>query len=105
MYILGAHIITRYAGVPYTQYATERVFDVLGMNATTFDASTAERSGNLSHAWSYSGRRVPLWFGSAAFEMLAGPGGVISNAEDMARSARSLDVGAMLIILANRLNG
>lgn len=105
MYILGAHIITRYAGVPYTQYATKRVFDVLGMNATTFDPSLAERSGYLSHAWSYTGRRIPLWFGSDASEMLAGPGGVISNARDMVGLVHCLHNEAKMLTTANRPNG
>ncbi|OJT05567.1 hypothetical protein TRAPUB_3616 [Trametes pubescens] len=98
MYILGAHIITRYAGVSYTQYAKERVFHVLGMSATTFDPSVAERSGDLSHAWSYTGRRIPLWFGSDASKMLAGPGGVISNARDMTKWIAALIPGVTNIL-------
>ncbi|KAH9856114.1 beta-lactamase/transpeptidase-like protein [Lenzites betulinus] len=85
MYILGSHIISRYAGKPYTEYATERVFNTLHLNSTTFEPKVAENTGNLSHGWSYTGRRIPLWFGSDASEMLSGPGGVISSARDMTR--------------------
>ncbi|KAI8992790.1 beta-lactamase/transpeptidase-like protein [Trametes punicea] len=85
MYILAAHILSTYAGMPYTAYATERVFRALGMSATTFSGSHAAASGHLSHAWSATGRRIPLWLGANATEMLAGPGGVISSARDMTK--------------------
>ena len=83
MYIVASHIISRYAGMDYTAYVTKRILEPLGMHATTFSPFEADRSGNLSHAWSSTGRRIPLWSGADAVEMLAGPGGVISSVRDM----------------------
>ncbi|KAI0355627.1 beta-lactamase/transpeptidase-like protein [Trametes cingulata] len=85
MYILGSHIISTYAGMPYTMFAKGRIFDLLGMEATTFFPDEAGRSGNFSHAWTETGRRIPLWLNpnGTDFEMVAGPGGIISSAKDM----------------------
>ncbi|KAI0776601.1 beta-lactamase/transpeptidase-like protein [Trametes elegans] len=77
MYIVASYIISRYAGQPYTAYATERLIRASAMNATTFPKDVAERSGKFSHRWSATGRRLE--------ETFAGPGGIISSARDMTR--------------------
>lgn len=77
----------------YTTYATKRLLQPLGMHATTFSPSEADRTGNLSHAWSSTGRRIPVWSGADAVEMLAGPGGVISSARDMVCPLYTLTFG------------
>ncbi|KAI9061922.1 beta-lactamase/transpeptidase-like protein [Trametes sanguinea] len=93
MYILAAHIISQYAMMPYTAFATDRVFRPLEMSATTFSPTTAALTGNLSHAWSDAGRRLPYWLnadGMDNMEMLAGPGGVASSARDMTKWMREM---------------
>ncbi|OSD03874.1 beta-lactamase/transpeptidase-like protein [Trametes coccinea BRFM310] len=93
MYILAAHIIARYAKMPYTAFASERVFRALEMTATTFSPTKASLSGNLSHAWSDTGRRLPYWLNSDSMdnmEMLAGPGGIASSARDMTKWMREM---------------
>ncbi|KAH9886905.1 beta-lactamase/transpeptidase-like protein [Cubamyces lactineus] len=90
MYIVASHIISRYAGMNYTTYAIKRLLQPLRMYATTFSPSEADRTGNLSHAWSSTGRRIPLWSGADAVGLLAGPGGVISSARDMTKWLTSI---------------
>ncbi|KAI0374179.1 beta-lactamase/transpeptidase-like protein [Pilatotrama ljubarskyi] len=87
MYILGAHIISKFAGMHYSAFAKERILEPLGMDATTFFPYEAERSGNFSHAWSDTGRRIPFWLNpnGTDFDMMAGPGGVISSTRDMSK--------------------
>ncbi|KAJ3007713.1 hypothetical protein NUW54_g3438 [Trametes sanguinea] len=93
MYILAAHIISQYAKMPYTVFATDRVFRPLEMSATTFSPTTAALTGNLSHAWSDAGRRLPYWLNADVMdnmEMLAGPGGVALSARDMTKWMREV---------------
>ncbi|KAI0780020.1 beta-lactamase/transpeptidase-like protein [Fomes fomentarius] len=85
MYMLGAYLVSHYAGVPYHQYATEKIFEPLDMSSTTFFPSAAHRSGKLTHSWTRDGRRIPYWFDDNMAALKAGPGGIISNAEDMVR--------------------
>ncbi|KAJ3005713.1 hypothetical protein NUW54_g4221 [Trametes sanguinea] len=93
MYILAAHIISQYAKMPYTTFATDRVFRPLEMSATTFSPTTAALTGNLSHAWSDAGRCLPYWLNTDVMdnmEMLAGPGRVASSARDMMKWMREV---------------
>ncbi len=85
MYMLSAYLISHYAGVPYHQYAAEKIFQPLNMSSTTFLPSVAHRSGKLTHSWTRNGRRVPYWFDDDMAALKAGPGGIISSAEDMVR--------------------
>ncbi|KAH7914454.1 beta-lactamase/transpeptidase-like protein [Hygrophoropsis aurantiaca] len=85
MFMVGAHIIATYSGMPYTTFVSERIFSPLGMSSTTFSPGKAERSGHLTQGWTRLGRRLPEWFTEDIAELKAGPGGVISSAVDMSR--------------------
>ncbi|KAI8992781.1 beta-lactamase/transpeptidase-like protein [Trametes punicea] len=84
MYILGAHIIAVYANESYADFVTKRLFKTVGMNTSTLSPSQAIASGRLTDTWTKHGRRIPFWFTDEIAHLNAGPGGVISSAEDMA---------------------
>ena len=83
--MLGAHLVSHYAGVPYHEYATERIFKPLKMSSTTFLPSVARRSGLLTDSWTPDGRRIPFWFTDDMVHLKAGAGGIISSADDMVK--------------------
>ncbi|KAH7929367.1 beta-lactamase/transpeptidase-like protein [Leucogyrophana mollusca] len=85
MFMVGAHIITKYSAKPYTTFVSERIFSPLDMSSTTFSPGKAERSGKLTQGWTRLGRRLPEWFNEEIAELKAGPGGVISSAVDMSK--------------------
>ena len=83
MYMASAHVVARLAGVPYTDFVQSRIIAPLGMNATTYSPSGAEKTGKLTQTWTRGVRRIPYWFPDEVAALFAGPGGAISNAEDM----------------------
>ncbi|KAF8436227.1 beta-lactamase/transpeptidase-like protein [Boletus edulis BED1] len=85
MYMVAAHVIETYAGQSYTSFVQERIFVPLGMTSTTFSPAEAEASGQMTHGWTSEGRRVPECFNEETAFAMAGPGGIISNAIDMAK--------------------
>lgn len=86
MYITAAHIISTYAG-SFTTFVKERIFDPLNMTSTTYSLSEAAVSGRMTQAWTSieNGRRIPHWFDDELNQSIAGAGGVISSAADMAK--------------------
>lgn len=85
MYMLAAHIVATYSGMPFTAFLKKRIFEPLGMYSTTCSGTEAKESGKLSHAWISNGRRVPYWFRGQGEETIAPAGGVISSVTDMAK--------------------
>ncbi|GJE94200.1 beta-lactamase/transpeptidase-like protein [Phanerochaete sordida] len=89
-YMTGAHIISTFSGMSYMEFVKERIFDPLGMTASTFDPEEASRGGKLTQTWTADGRRLPVWFTGNAVELIAGAGGVISSVVDMTKWVRML---------------
>lgn len=87
MYIVASQIISTYAGMPYTQFVKERIWDPLNMTSTTFNDTEAAESGLLSENWTSTGRRIPFWFPSSNLALAAAPAGVITNMIDMVCSS------------------
>lgn len=83
MYKLGAYLVAKYANSSYPAFAESRLFARMNMSATTFWPSEAARSGRVTQTWTKFGRRLPYWFTDEVADLMAGPGGVISSAEDM----------------------
>lgn len=83
MFIVVAHIISKYANQSYTSFVHERIFMPLDMSLTTFSPQTAIESGRFTQAWTKEGRLIPEWFTEESAFTLAGPGGIISNSIDM----------------------
>lgn len=81
--MLGAHLISTYAGMPYTEFVKTRIWKPLNMSETTFYISEASKDSKMTQTWTGFGRRIPVWFSDKEVPLNAGPGGVISNVIDM----------------------
>lgn len=88
MYVTASHLVSRYSGLPYHTFMTDRIFTPLKMTGTTYWPSNASASGHFTQSWASSGRRIPPAFTDATASFSSGPGGVISSAADMAKWAR-----------------
>ncbi|RPD64202.1 beta-lactamase/transpeptidase-like protein [Lentinus tigrinus ALCF2SS1-7] len=85
MFMLGAHLVSQYTNGSYVDFVVGRIFKPLGMSSTTFWPSEAQRSGKLTERWTKDGRLIPFWFDDEMTLLKAGPGGIISSAEDMVK--------------------
>ena len=104
--MLGAHIIETYSGLPYQDFVAERVFMPLNMSTSTLWPSEATSSGLLTDTWTKDGRRIPFWFTDEISQVNAGPGGVISSAEDMvSQSHVAIRVSCIISLVSARSNG
>jgi len=88
MYMVGAQVVTALSGVRFIDFVKDRIFAPLNMTQTTYSVHEALGSGQASETWTLSGRRIPLWLEGVHAETMAGPGGVISNVNDLVRGAR-----------------
>lgn len=83
MFMVGAYLVSKYADKPYTEFASERLFEPMNMSTTTFSPNAAREMGLLTQTWTSFGRRIPSGFPDDAVELMAGPGGIISSATDL----------------------
>lgn len=87
MYVLGSYIISTYAGKPFHEFVEERIFSPLNMTSTTYSGITASANGKFSQPFTFylnETRRIPFAFNTQALsDVIAGPGGIISNTVDM----------------------
>ncbi|KAJ7607677.1 beta-lactamase/transpeptidase-like protein [Roridomyces roridus] len=105
MYTLLSSFPSLLTGIPFETYADQFIFKPLGMDSTTHFSGQAEKSGNLADGFAREGvnrtedlfgrgrvRAMPFWAPNdgAPGHGLSGPGGVISNAKDMATWLRTL---------------
>ncbi|EPS99303.1 hypothetical protein FOMPIDRAFT_114665 [Fomitopsis schrenkii] len=85
MFMVGAYLVSKYADKPYTEFASERLFEPMNMSTTTFSPNAAREMGLLTQTWTSFGRRIPSGFPDDAVELMAGPGGIISSATDLTK--------------------
>lgn len=106
MYTLVSYLPTKLLnGMPFARYVKENLFDRLGMNSTTYSYQIADATGHRADGmarkdWDlytdvFAGTPAASkwWSGTTGGEdgnVLAGSGGVISNAIDMATWLRTL---------------
>ncbi|KAI0713049.1 beta-lactamase/transpeptidase-like protein [Cerioporus squamosus] len=91
MYLFLPHVITTFSGKTFQEFVTERIFVPLNMTATTYNLTAADESGLMSQSFTFTGRRIPVIFQDpSAASFIAGAGGVISNAVDMAKWAATV---------------
>ncbi|KAI0828035.1 beta-lactamase/transpeptidase-like protein [Trametes gibbosa] len=90
MYIVASRIIERYANVSVGDFVESRIFRRLNMTSSTYSPSKAARTGRVTQTWTRGVRRIPYWFSDEVNDLFAGPGGAISNAEDMTKWVATL---------------
>ena len=83
MYMLGAHLVSTYSGILYTDYVQERILSPLNMSSTTFSPDEAFETGRRSQSWTGPGRLIPFWMTDDMTDLAAGMGGLVSNVEDL----------------------
>ncbi|KAH9180216.1 beta-lactamase/transpeptidase-like protein [Lactarius sanguifluus] len=84
MYMVGAHVITALSGKQFSGFVNDRILKPLKMTQSTYSIDDAVQSGNMSETWTPFGRRIPPWMEGLETELMAGPGGVISNVKELA---------------------
>ncbi|KAH9180217.1 beta-lactamase/transpeptidase-like protein [Lactarius sanguifluus] len=84
MYMVGAHVITTLSGKQFSEFVKDRIFKPLKMTQSTYSIDEAVQSGEVSETWTPFGRRIPPWMEGLETELMAGPGGVISNVKELA---------------------
>jgi CubicO group peptidase (beta-lactamase class C family) len=89
---MATEILNRYVD-DYRLFIKTDILNPLLMSSTTFSQRQAERSGNLSKTWEgLSNREIPYWLREPETDVNLGPGGLISNVNDMvSRSVFSLE--------------
>ncbi|KAI0350602.1 beta-lactamase/transpeptidase-like protein [Trametes cingulata] len=85
MFMVGARIIQKYSNTSYDAFVASRIFGRLNMTYSTYSPSKAAQTGLLTQTWTRGVRRIPYWFSDEVNDLFAGPGGAISNAEDMTK--------------------
>ena len=83
MFVTAAYILEKYSAMSFPDFAHQRIFSPLGMNATSMSDELAVASSRLSQSWSLKQRRIPFWFSGKNMKTIAGAGGIISSARDM----------------------
>lgn len=105
-YFFAAQIITEYSGKTFQDFVKERILDPLNMTSTTYSAQEANSTGHLSQSWAFVGRRIPIIIEDAATSnLIAGAGGLLSNAVDMVRASSSTACSHLLTSFNFRANG
>jgi CubicO group peptidase (beta-lactamase class C family) len=86
MYMIASHIISLYAGMPFSNFVDQRIFIPLNMSSSTYSPIKANATGHFTQFWTSlteGPRRIPYWFGTDGAELLEGPGGIISSAREL----------------------
>jgi CubicO group peptidase (beta-lactamase class C family) len=87
MYTVGAYIVSTLTGIRFADFVNDRIFKPLGMGSSTYSINGALQTGRFTDTWTSFGRLIPPWIQEEYVDLVAGPGGVISNVEDLARHA------------------
>jgi hypothetical protein len=58
------------------------------MTQSTYSIDEAVQSGKASETWTPFGRRIPPWMEGSEIELLASPGGLISNVNELVHLVR-----------------
>ena len=85
MYTVGAYVVSTLTGIRYADFVNYRIFKPLGMSSSTYSIDGALRTGRFSNTWTSFGRLIPPWIEEEYTDLVAGPAGVISSVEDLAR--------------------
>lgn len=112
MYIISALIVERTSAMPYTAFVQSYIFNPLNLSSTSYNATHALLTGRLSEGHSLPAketaifpaagcsnrthRPIPFFLSELSHELIAGPGGVLSSAKDIA-SLQSLSIKIKLL--------
>lgn len=83
MYIVGAYVVAKLSGMRFEDFVNDRIFKPLGMNSSTYSIDAAIHTGKFTETWTSFGRLIPPWIEDEYADLVAGPAGVISSAEEL----------------------
>jgi len=85
MYIVASYVVSTLSGLRFADFVSNRIFKPLGMNSSTYSIDAAVNTGRFTSTWTSFGRLIPHWLQDEFIDLMAGPGGVISSVEELAR--------------------
>jgi CubicO group peptidase (beta-lactamase class C family) len=85
MYMVGSYIVSTLSGMRFADFVSRRIFKPLSMNSSTYSIDAAVNTGRFTSTWTSFGRLIPHWLQDEFADLVAGPGGVISSVEELAR--------------------
>jgi CubicO group peptidase (beta-lactamase class C family) len=85
MYVVGAYIVSTLTGMRYPDFVNSRIFKPLGMTSSTYSIDAALHTGRFTNTWTSFDRSIPPYIEENSVDITAGPAGVISSVEDLAR--------------------
>jgi CubicO group peptidase (beta-lactamase class C family) len=85
MYMVGSYVVSTLSGMRFVDFVDKRIFKPLGMNSSTYSINAAIKSSKFTGTWTSFGRSIPPWIEEGFVDLVAGPGGVISNVEELVR--------------------
>jgi CubicO group peptidase (beta-lactamase class C family) len=85
MYMVGAYVISTLSGMRFADFVNNRIFKPLDMSSSTYSIDTAISTGRFTSTWTYFGRLIPHWLQEEFVDLMAGPAGVITSVEELAR--------------------
>ncbi|KAI0792431.1 beta-lactamase/transpeptidase-like protein [Abortiporus biennis] len=114
MYAIGAYVVTKYTGKTFPEFVKARIFDPLNMTSTSYSGTQAAASGHMSDAFTSvydpgarnggPARKIPFLFTDEdQATIVAGPGGILSSAVDMAKWLAVILNGGVDPISQNRI--
>lgn len=82
--MIASLIVQTYTNSTMADFVQSRIFAPLNMASTTYSVDTANATGKFTQLWNSEARRIPYWVQGSSAELVdAGPGGVITSAEDL----------------------
>ena len=85
MYMVGAYIVSTLSGMRFADFVNKRIFKPLNMSSSTYFINAAISTGRFTSTWTYFGRLIPHWLQEEDVDLMAGPAGVITSVEELAR--------------------
>src|SRR6266851_5012627 len=92
MYMVGAYVVSTLSGMRLADFVNERIFKPLNMTSSTYSIDAAIQTGRFTGTWTSFGRSIPPWLQEEDVDLMAGPAGVISSVEELARHVTSFGV-------------
>ena len=83
MYMVGAYVVSTLSGMRYADFVSSRIFNPLNMSSSTYSIGAAIHTGRFADTWTSFGRLIPHWLQEVFVDLMAGPAGVISTAEEL----------------------
>jgi CubicO group peptidase (beta-lactamase class C family) len=83
--MVGAYVVSTLSGMRFADFVSNRIFKPLDMSSSTYSIDAAVQTGRFTSTWTSFGRLIPTWLQEEDVDLLAGPAGVITSVEDLAR--------------------